>query len=120
VTRYVAEATGADGSDVRLIFLETEPEGCRARRRAGREFSFSASASPATTSTVHQSAPVVRQREDLYLEVSARSCRLQQQTETKFFKINSKFFKINSLTVRFHILITHCIINYYRDDIILR
>lgn len=28
VTRYIAEATGADGSDVRLVFLKTEPEGC--------------------------------------------------------------------------------------------
>lgn len=33
VTRYVAEATGADGSDVRLIFLQAKPEG---RRAGGR------------------------------------------------------------------------------------
>lgn len=82
VTRYVAEATGADGGNVRLVLLETEPEGRRAGRRAGWEFSFSAPASPAATSTVHQGASVVRQREDLHLEVSARGCRLQQQTET--------------------------------------
>lgn len=82
VTRYVAEATRADGGDVRLVLLEAEPEGCRAGRRAGREFSLSAPASPAATSTVHQGAPVVRQREDLHLEVSARGCCLQQQTET--------------------------------------
>lgn len=82
VTRYVAEATGADGGDVRLVLLEAKPEGCRAGRRAGREVSFSTPASPAATSTVHQGAPVVRQREDLHLEVSARGCRLQQQTET--------------------------------------
>lgn len=77
VTRYVAEATGADGSDVRLVLLEAEPEGCRAGRCTGREFSLSAPASPAATSTVHQGAPVVRQREDLHLEVSARGCCLQ-------------------------------------------
>lgn len=82
VTRYVAEATGADGGDVGLVLLEAEPEGRRAGRRAGREFSLSASASPAATSTVHQGAPVVCQREDLHLEVSARGCCLQQQTET--------------------------------------
>jgi len=78
VTRYVAEATGADGGDIRLILLEAEPEGRRAGRRAGWESSFSAPASPAATPTVHQGAPVVRQREDLYLKVSARGCRLRQ------------------------------------------
>lgn len=31
VTRYVAKAARADGGDVRLIFLQAEPEGCRAR-----------------------------------------------------------------------------------------
>lgn len=78
LTRCVAEATGADGGDIRLIFLEAEPEDRRAGRRAGRESSFSAPASPAATPTVHQGAPVVRQREDLHLKVSARGCRLQQ------------------------------------------
>lgn len=76
VTRYVAEATGADGGDVRLVLLEAEPEGRRARRRAGRISSLSAPASPAATSAVNQGAPVVRQREDLHLEVSTRGCRL--------------------------------------------
>lgn len=103
VTRYVAEATRADGGDVRLVLLEAEPEGCRAGRRAGREFSFSASASPAATSTVHQGAPVVRQREDLHLEVSARGCCLQQQTET---------LKLTQL-VRYFVFRCHsrCIVN---------
>lgn len=78
VTRYVAEATGADGGDIRLILLEAEPKGRRAGRRAGWESSFSAPASPAATPTVHQGAPVVRQREDLHLKVSARGCRLRQ------------------------------------------
>jgi len=82
VTRYVAKATRADGGDVRLVLLEAEPEGSRAGRCAGRKFSFSAPASSAATSTVHQGAPVVRQREDLHLEVSARGSCLQQQTET--------------------------------------
>lgn len=76
VTRYVAEATGADSGDIRLVLLEAEPEGCRAGRCAGWEFSFSAPASPAATSTVHQGAPVVRQREDLHLEISAGGCCL--------------------------------------------
>lgn len=78
MTRYVAEATGADGGDIRLILLEAEPKGRRAGRRAGWESSFSAPASPAATPTVHQGAPVVRQREDLHLKVSARGCRLRQ------------------------------------------
>lgn len=77
VTRYVAEATGADGGDVRLILLEAEPEGRRAGRRTGREFS-STHTSSAATPTIHQGAPVVRQREDLHFKVSARGCRLQQ------------------------------------------
>lgn len=76
VTRYVAEAAGADGSDIRLVLLETEPKGRRAGLRARRE--PSSPVTPAATPTVHQGAPVVRQREDLHLEVSARGCRLQQ------------------------------------------
>lgn len=60
VTRYIAEATGADGGDIRLVLLEAEPEGRRAGRRARRESSFPSPASPAATSTVHQGAPVVR------------------------------------------------------------
>lgn len=79
VTRYVAEATGADGGDVRLVLLEAEPKGRRAGRRAGRVRSLSASASSAATPAVHQGAPVVRQREDLHLEVSTRGCRLQHK-----------------------------------------
>lgn len=84
VTRYVAEAAGTDGGDIRLVLLEAEPEGRRAGRRARRESSFPVPASPAATSTVHQGAPVVRQREDLHLEVSARGCRLQQRIERSF------------------------------------
>lgn len=77
VTRYVAEATGADGSDIRLILLEADPEGRRAGLRAGRVSSFSAPTSSAATPTIHQGASVVRQREDLHLEVSGRGCRLK-------------------------------------------
>ena len=100
VTRYIAEATGADGGDVRLVFFETEPEGCRAGRRTGWEFFFSAPVSSTATSTVHQSAPVVRQREDLHLEVSARSCRLQQQTET-IFRNNFIYCSTISIAISF-------------------
>lgn len=35
VTRYVAEATRADGSDVRLILFQAQPEGRGTRCRAG-------------------------------------------------------------------------------------
>lgn len=34
VTRYVAKATRAYGCDIRLVFLQAEPEGRRARCRA--------------------------------------------------------------------------------------
>lgn len=77
VTRYVAEAAGADGGDVRLVLLEAKPKGRRAGCRARLQSSILTPASPAATSTVHQGAPVVRQREDLHLEVSARGCRLR-------------------------------------------
>lgn len=89
VTRYVAEATGADGSDIRLVLLEAEPEGRRAGRRARRVRCLAAPASPAATPAVHQGAPVVRQREDLHLEVSARGCRLQAHRKRDRRYLNS-------------------------------
>lgn len=87
VTRYVAEAAGADGSDIRLILLETEPKGCRTGLRARRE--PSSPVTSAATPTVHQGAPVVRQREDLHLEVSTRGCRLQQYIKISLITIQT-------------------------------
>ena len=101
VTRYVAEAAGADGRDVGLVLLEAEPEGGCAGRRAWRVLLLlmlllllllllllviaeaaataagAAAPAPAAASPVHQRAPVVRQREDLHLEESGAGCRLQ-------------------------------------------
>lgn len=119
VTRYVAEATGADGSDVRLVLLETKPEGRRAGGRAWWEFSFSAPASPAATPTVHQGAPVVRQREDLHLEVSTRGCRLQQQTETSL-EINSTYRQTipSTFLLLYYIIIIFAIMSYQVEKIL--
>lgn len=116
VTRYVAEATGADGSDVRLVLLEAKPEGRRAGGRAWWEFSFSAPASPAATPTVHQGAPVVRQREDLHLEVSTRDCRLQQQTETSL-ELTQHIVRLFRQRFSYYIIIIFAIMLYYVEKI---
>lgn len=95
VTRYVPEATGADGGDIRLILFETEPKERRAGCHTWWESTSSYPSSSAATSTVHQGASVVCQREDLHFEVSTRGYRLWKQME--------RFLVLHTLTICLHI-----------------